>query len=201
MNLINCWSSFELLKTVQEYDELCFELFIHYYYIIVLYYMFYNKQLWIYPFDSINVQMYMWTAAADGILGHKSRGVQRGIEKEEERGTGEWRNIFISEGKQFNQLIWCTGIWWTAAYIQCSIVNQCLIFTFPVFSATMNIRKILTSNVPVTFEPAVLNTALLCIKIRIFHSQNGTILIKYKYKDWILLVCFSWRYERQRIHV
>ena len=45
---------------------------------------------------------------------------------------------------------------------------------------------------------AVLNTALLCIK---FHSQNGTILIKYKYKDWILLVCFSRRYERQRIHV
>ena len=41
--------------------------------------------------------------------------------------------------------------------------------------------------VPVTYEPtipvAVLNTALLCIKKRIFDSQNGTILIKYKYKD------------------
>ena len=35
----------------------------------------------------------------------------------------------------------------------------------------------------------------------LFHSQNGTILIKYQYKAWILLVCFSWRYERQRIHV
>ena len=42
-------------------------------------------------------------------------------------------------------------------------------------------------TVPVTYEPvvlvAVLNTPVLCIKKQIFHSQNGTILIKYKYKD------------------
>ena len=86
------------------------------------------------------------------------------------------------------------------------------IFTLPVFSATMNIRKKLTSIFPwrfqetyVTYEPAapaaVLITALLCIWKQIFHSQNGTILTKYKYKDWILLVCFSWRYERHMIYV
>ena len=50
-------------------------------------------------------------------------------------------------------------------------------------------------TVPVTYESAVpaavLNTALLCIKKRIVHSQSWTILIKYKYKDWILLVGFS----------
>ena len=63
----------------------------------------------------------------------------------------------------------------------------------------MNIRKILTSILPwklfMTYElavwAAVLNTALLCNKRQIFHSQNGTILIKYNYKDWILLVFFS----------
>ena len=38
------------------------------------------------------------------------------------------------------------------------------------------------------FDPvAVLHTALLCIKKRTFPSQNKTILIKYKYKDLILL--------------
>ena len=47
-----------------------------------------------------------------------------------------------------------------------------------------------SETVAVAYEPAVpaavLNTALLYIKIRIFHRQNRTILIMYKYKDWIL---------------
>ena len=37
-------------------------------------------------------------------------------------------------------------------------------------------------------------------KNRYFIAKNRTMLIKYKYKDWILLVCFSWRNEGQRIH-
>ena len=32
---------------------------------------------------------------------------------------------------------------------------------------------------------------LLCIKKRIFHSRNGTILIKYKYEDWIRWARFA----------
>ena len=35
----------------------------------------------------------------------------------------------------------------------------------------------------------------------VFLCQYGTILIKYKDKDWILLICFSWRYKWQRVHV
>ena len=71
-----------------------------------------------------------------------------------------------------------------------AMLSYIWIFPLSVFSATMNLRKILTSNlpsnVPVTYNPAVpmavLNTALLCIKTRVFHSQTGTILIKYKYR-------------------
>ena len=67
-----------------------------------------------------------------------------------------------------------------------------VIFTLRVFSAAMNMKKKIEihffhETVPVTYEPAVpvavLNTALLYIKTRIFRSKNGTNLIKYKYKD------------------
>ena len=48
-----------------------------------------------------------------------------------------------------------------------------------------NLTSIFHEETYVTYESAfpvaVLNTALLCIYKRIFHSQNGTILIKYKY--------------------
>ena len=60
------------------------------------------------------------------------------------------------------------------------------------FSATLNIRNnlnfILLWNLHLTYETAaVLNTTLLCIKNWYFIAKNGTILIKYKYKDWIYL--------------
>ena len=95
----------------------------------------------------------------------------------------------------------------------------------------MNIRKILTSILPwkryVTCEPAVspavLNTAQLCIKKRIFHSQNGTILLSINvriefylfvsqfvmkdrestckfgkiYKIYMWTRCLSYHYEKQ----
>ena len=54
-------------------------------------------------------------------------------------------------------------------------------FWQPFFSETVVVTYELA--VPV----AVLNTALLCSLKRIFHRQKGTILIKYKYKDWLLL--------------
>ena len=54
------------------------------------------------------------------------------------------------------------------------------IFTFPVFSATMNrnfLQPFFHETVPVTFEPtamaAVLNTALSCIKNDYFKAKTG----------------------------
>ena len=68
-------------------------------------------------------------------------------------------------------------------------------------------HPIFHGTVAVTYEPAapaaVLNTALLCNKNGYFIAKTGQLIFiqKYRYKDWILLVCFSWCYERQRIHV
>ena len=60
------------------------------------------------------------------------------------------------------------------------------IYTSSVFCYYENKKKnchpLFHETVPVTYEPAVpvavLNTDLLCIEKRIFHSQNGTTLIK-----------------------
>ena len=56
-------------------------------------------------------------------------------------------------------------------------------------------KPLFSQTVAVTYESvipaAVLNTALLCVKNEYFIAKNGTLLIKYKYKDWIPLVCFS----------
>ena len=50
-------------------------------------------------------------------------------------------------------------------------------FTLPVFSTTMNIRKIFHCTVAVTYEPAVpaavLNAAVLCIKNGYFIVKRG----------------------------
>ena len=79
---------------------------------------------------------------------------------------------------------------WIHTYFACTVK-----FWHPFFHET----------VAVTYDPAVpvavLNTALLCIKTRIFHSQNRKILIKYKYKDWILLVIKAERNDGRKLCV
>ena len=93
------------------------------------------------------------------------------------------------------QCLSCCGNWVYTFKYKCGLVSlpvsQQQIFILPVFSVTMKIRKILTSILPSNRSRGVWASGSggcskyrpVLYEKRIFHSQNGTILIKYRARN------------------